>query len=166
MSDVPEGAQISDDGQWWWDGENWQPIDPGGGGGWGDGGGDGGGGDGGGGEQPAPAFDFDNNGLLVSAENSPVYSEGEPLKVSFSVCNVGTGPGSAHVTLYIDGSDTGIVWDSPELQPGYCTAPDDGYLHDVPAQTEGRHLFEIFADPAGPNGGRTSNDIDVGPPEG
>jgi len=26
MSNVPEGAQLSDDGQWWWDGENWQPV--------------------------------------------------------------------------------------------------------------------------------------------
>lgn len=26
MSNVPEGAQLSDDGQWWWDGENWQLV--------------------------------------------------------------------------------------------------------------------------------------------
>jgi hypothetical protein len=26
MSNVPEGAQISEDGQWWWDGENWQQV--------------------------------------------------------------------------------------------------------------------------------------------
>ena len=26
MSNVPEGAQLSDDQQWWWDGENWQPV--------------------------------------------------------------------------------------------------------------------------------------------
>jgi hypothetical protein len=26
MSNVPEGAQLSDDGQWWWDGENWQAV--------------------------------------------------------------------------------------------------------------------------------------------
>jgi hypothetical protein len=26
MTDVPEGAQLSEDGQWWWDGEQWQPV--------------------------------------------------------------------------------------------------------------------------------------------
>lgn len=28
MSSAPEGAQLSDDGQWWWDGEAWQPVSP------------------------------------------------------------------------------------------------------------------------------------------
>ena len=85
MSNPPDGAQISDDGQWWWDGEQWQPIE----------GGDSDSGGGDGGEQGAPAFDFDNNGLLISPENSPVESEGEPLKASFAVCNTGTAAGSA-----------------------------------------------------------------------
>ena len=26
MAEVPEGAQLSDDGQWWWDGQDWQPV--------------------------------------------------------------------------------------------------------------------------------------------
>ena len=26
MTDVPEGAQLSEDGQWWWDGQEWQPV--------------------------------------------------------------------------------------------------------------------------------------------
>jgi hypothetical protein len=30
MSNVPEGAQMSDDGQWWWDGSNWQAVEGGG----------------------------------------------------------------------------------------------------------------------------------------
>lgn len=160
MSNVPEGAQLSDDGQWWWDEANqtWNPVE----------GGDSGyrdGGSGGPGEQGAPAFDFDQNGLLISPEHSPVESANEPLKASFSVCNTGTAAGSAHVTLWIDGTDSGISWDSPELQTGQCTAPADGYIHDIPGQTEGRHKFEVFADPPGPYGGWTSNEIDVGPPE-
>lgn len=27
MSNIPEGAQVSDDGQWWWDGTDWQPVE-------------------------------------------------------------------------------------------------------------------------------------------
>jgi hypothetical protein len=26
MSNVPPGAQVSDDGNWWWDGSQWQPV--------------------------------------------------------------------------------------------------------------------------------------------
>ena len=31
MSNVPEGAQLSDDGNYWWDGNEWQPVQGGGG---------------------------------------------------------------------------------------------------------------------------------------
>ncbi len=27
MSNVPEGAQLSEDGQWWWDGNEWQAVE-------------------------------------------------------------------------------------------------------------------------------------------
>jgi hypothetical protein len=27
MTEVPEGAQLSDDGQWWWDGQDWRPVE-------------------------------------------------------------------------------------------------------------------------------------------
>jgi hypothetical protein len=35
MSNMPEGAQLSDDGQWWWDEENqqWKAVEGGAGGG-------------------------------------------------------------------------------------------------------------------------------------
>ena len=26
MPDMPEGAQLSEDGQWWWDGTEWQQV--------------------------------------------------------------------------------------------------------------------------------------------
>jgi len=26
MTQVPEGVQLSEDGQWWWDGQDWQPV--------------------------------------------------------------------------------------------------------------------------------------------
>ncbi|HEY7628167.1 MAG TPA: hypothetical protein VH761_13920 [Ilumatobacteraceae bacterium] len=32
MSNVPEGAQLSEDGQWWWDGQQWQAVEGGSGG--------------------------------------------------------------------------------------------------------------------------------------
>jgi hypothetical protein len=27
MSNAPDGAQLSEDGHWWWDGAQWQPVD-------------------------------------------------------------------------------------------------------------------------------------------
>jgi hypothetical protein len=27
MSNAPDGAQLSEDGQWWWDGTQWQAVD-------------------------------------------------------------------------------------------------------------------------------------------
>jgi hypothetical protein len=27
MAEVPDGAQYSEDGKWWWDGENWQAVE-------------------------------------------------------------------------------------------------------------------------------------------
>ncbi|MEO5724993.1 MAG: hypothetical protein ABIQ39_13390 [Ilumatobacteraceae bacterium] len=29
MSNVPEGAQLSDDGQWYWDGSEWKAVEGG-----------------------------------------------------------------------------------------------------------------------------------------
>jgi hypothetical protein len=156
MSNVPEGAQLSEDGQWWWDGSNWQPVE-------------GQGGDGGGGQGDAGAavFDFDGTGIRIDPENSPVASAGEPLKAGFAVCNTGTAAGQCTVRIYIDGQDSGVTWQSPWLEPGQCTAPDgDGYVHGLPGQTEGRHDFEGYADPPGPGGGSSGvNNIDVGPAE-
>ena len=98
--------------------------------------------------------------------DSPVPSDGEALKAAFAVCNTGTAAGSAHVTIQIDGQDSGVTWDSPEIQPGDCATPEgDGYVHGLPAQSEGSHLFEGSATPAGQNGGYASNQIDVGAAE-
>lgn len=153
MSNVPEGAQLSEDGQWWWDGENWQPVE---------------GGEGGeGGEQGEAAFDFDGTGIRIDAENSPVPSAGEELKAGFAICNTGTAAGQCNVLFEIDGQDTGLYWQSPWLEPGQCSAPEgDGYFHGLPAQDEGRHDFEGVCDIPGPGGGRSGvNNIDVGPAE-
>jgi hypothetical protein len=118
-------------------------------------------------EGGAAAFDFDGTGVRIDPESSPVPSADEPLKAAFAVCNTGTAPGSAHVTIEVDGQDSGVSWDSPPLDPGQCTAPDgDGYVHGIPGQSEGSHSFEAVADPAGPDGGRSGvNTIDIGPAE-
>ena len=119
------------------------------------------------GSDGAAAFDFDGTGIRIDAEDSPVASEGEPLKAAFAVCNSGTAAGSAHVTIEVDGQDSGTSWDSPELQPGECAAPDgDGYVHGLSPQSEGEHTFEAVADPAGAGGGRSGvNTVDIGPAE-
>lgn len=111
------------------------------------------------------AFDFDQNGVRIDAEDSPVPSANEPLKAAFAVCNTGTAAGSAHVTIEVDGQDAGVSWDSPELQPGECASPDgDGYVHGIAGQSEDSHEFEAVADPAGQGGGRSGvNTIDLGP---
>lgn len=161
MSNVPDGAQLSDDGQWWWDGNQWQAVEMSGAG-----------------TTPSdaegsgatpsaaegsPSFDFDSSGLRIDAETSPVPSAGEALKAAFGVCNMGTAGGQCHVTLTIDGADAGVTWDSPWLEPGQCAAPDgDGYVHGLPAQGEGSHTFESSASPPGPFGGTATNKIDIG----
>lgn len=144
-SNVPEGATLSDDGRYWWDGTSWVEV--------GDGSAQAG----------TAAFDFDWNGVRIDAETSPVPSEGEALKAAFNVCNTGSGAGTCTVTIRVDGQDAGVSWDSPMLAPGQCTAPDgDGYVHGIPSQTEGEHLFEAMAQPPGSGGGRAENRISVG----
>lgn len=172
MSNVPEGAQLSEDGQYWWDGSEWQLVEGGEGGGGGDhleaeypeggrGGGEGEGGDG------EAGFDFAGNGLVIDPVSMGTPSEGEELKAGFYVINSGTAAGSCVVTVYVDGQDVGVTWDSPWLEPGQGAAPDgDGYVPGIPGQAEGTHDFEVSADPPGQDGGRTGNyGLSVGAPE-
>lgn len=138
---VPENAQLSEDGLWWWDEEisDWRQVEAG--------------------EAEAagePAFDFDWNGVVFNEIDMGVAQAGEELKVAFAVVNTGTAPGSAHVVIYLD--DQPIVeWDSPWTQPGDSAAPDgDGYIGGIPPQEPGDHKVEGVATPPGPgNGGRT-----------
>jgi hypothetical protein len=151
MADMPEGAQLSEDGHYWWDGYEWHAVSAEVDGG------------GGGGDAGAAAFSFDPNGLRIDAENSPVPSANEALKATFTVINVGTAAGTCHVTIYVDGQDTGVTWDSGPLRPGDAQSPDgDGYVRGIAAQTEGRHKFEAYTDPPGPgDSGKASYEIDV-----
>jgi hypothetical protein len=166
MSDVPDGAQLSEDGQWWWDGGQWQPV---GGQGSGDGGQGGGqpGGDEDGGQKGEPAFDFViNDHLGIEPESGEVATANAPLKAAFTVCNTGTAAGSAHVVIFVNGSDSGIVWDSPTVEPGQYATPDgDGSVKGIPGQSEGEHKFEMWVTPVGSGAVNTITTLEIGPPE-
>src|SRR2546423_14830689 len=119
MSPVPEGAQLSPDGYYWWDdaGQQWQPVD---------------GQDGGTGAQAgqgAAAFAFDGllNQLGVSDENDgPFPVANAQTKVSFgAVWNVGTAAGVATVHVLVGGNEA-PTWTSPPLDSPHAPQPDDG----------------------------------------
>ena len=160
MSNVPEGAQISDDGQWWWDGNDWQQIldsvddtlPPDDGISSGD-------------EpqaEPEAIFDFDVGGIRIDAEDSPVPSAGEELKVAFGYCNVGNADGAPTLILRIDDVDQDIDWDAPWCEAQTCRPPDgDGYVHGIAPLDEGDHFFEAWLEPGGENS-YTSNNIHIG----
>jgi hypothetical protein len=57
---VPEGAQLSDDGNYWWDGSEWQPT--------GNAGGDAGGDNGGGGDGAGLADALAQQGIAIAPE--------------------------------------------------------------------------------------------------
>ena len=70
------------------------------------------------------------------------------------------------VTIDVDGSDSGIAWQSPWLEAGQCATPDgDGYVRGIPAQSEGEHRFTAHAEPPGSNGGTTTNTVNIGAAE-
>jgi hypothetical protein len=149
---MPPDARLSEDGQWWWDetAQDWRTVEL----------------QGGGGEatsQGQPGFDFDQNGVRIDAEDGGVPSAGDELKAAFTVYNTGTAAGNAHVVVDADGSDSGVEWDSPWLEPGQSASPDgDGYVHGIPAQSGGWHTFEAVATPPGQGGGRSGpNEISL-----
>jgi hypothetical protein len=151
MANVPEGATLSDDGQYWWDADNetWQPVEGG------EGGGDAG----------QPGFDF-IQGIRIDPVSMGTPSANEELKAAFQIVNSGPVAGQCVVMIYVDGQDVGVYWDSPWLEPGQDAVPDgDGYVAGIPGQSEGEHDFEGFANPPGPGGGSSGvNRINIGSP--
>jgi hypothetical protein len=138
-SGMPPGAQVSEDGQWWWDdgAQQWQPVQ--------DAGGSGGGGHG------AAAFSFTDHGIVdqigVSDEaGDPVVAADRDTKVSVTIFNVGTAPGSATVTVTVDGNDV-QTWQSDEVQPGHQAMPSDGFIHNCGAYPAGSHDFAARVEP-------------------
>jgi|tagenome__1003787_1003787.scaffolds.fasta_scaffold20765418_2 hypothetical protein len=144
---MPAGAQMSEDGQWWWDETNqqWQAVQPG------EADGQGLGGDAGAGQAGAAAFSFALGGVVnqigVSDEaGDPVPAADRDTKVSVTIFNVGTAAGSATVTVTVDGNDV-QTWPSEMVQPGDQAMPGDGFIHNCGAYPAGSHDFAARVEP-------------------
>jgi hypothetical protein len=158
---MPEGAQVSPDGQWWWDegAQAWQPMAGGAAGAHGDAGTH---------EQPQPEFIFDTNGLWVgpddtdNPDNHAVLHHDAGTQVSFLVWNIGPGAGAATVTISVD--DTEVqTWVSGDVAPNQSAGIDgDGFVHGCGRHPAGQHVFRARATPGHPGGGDdTTNDVDI-----
>lgn len=184
MSDVPDGAQLSDDGQWWWDDANqsWQAVSGGGGGDTGSGGDDygeyteedvdgglsenftedpGQWGDGGGdaGGKGAGGFEFQLQGLLVSnAEGYGEEYDDDVLVANFGVVNVGTADAVPYVELFHDGQSIGTWQAEQAFPPGYG---EPGRIDGLGPFAAGDHEFVAKASPPGPAGGQSTCQLKV-----
>lgn len=156
MSGVPEGAQLSEDGYYWWDGAAWQPVNQHGA--------DGGAGDGDAGQQTAE-FAIES-GLFVSPDdldnpdNHVVLHHDAGTKVSFTLRNYGHGAGSATVTVYVDDQQV-QTWTSGSIEAGAAGGPDDGYVHGCGRYATGQHVFRIVVTPGVSGHDSTTNTVDI-----
>jgi hypothetical protein len=159
MAAVPEGAQLSEDGQWWWDGTQWQAVDQ-------QDGGQDGGGQGGDAGQATAEFAFDNNGVLVSPDdldnpdNHVVLHHDAGTKVSFAIWNMGQAAGTATVTVYVDDQEV-QTWTSGSIAPGTSGGPDDGYIHGCGRYPAGQHVFRVVVTPGHSGQDSTTNSVDI-----
>ena len=150
MTAIPHDAQLSEDGNWWWDGHQWQPVGP----------------QDGGQEQGSAAFGFDTTGVLVSPDetdnpdNHVVLHHDAGTQVSFVVWNLGTQPDVATVTVYVDDVEV-QTWTSGTTPPGGAAGPDDGYVHGCGRHPEGRHVFRVLVTPGQPGYDTTTNEVDI-----
>jgi hypothetical protein len=151
---MPEGAQLSEDGNWWWDGSDWKPVA----GGEGDGGSD----------KPSAEFIFDTNGVWVepdstdNPDNHVILHHDAGTQVNFIVWNVGAGAGSATVTVYVDDQEV-QTWMSGEVEPrGSAGVDGDGFVHSCGRYPAGRHVFRVVVTPGHSGGGdSTTNEVDI-----
>ena len=155
MTDIPQDAPRSDDGQWWWDGANWQPVSDAGGGQQG--------GQGSGGDAGAAEFAFDNNGLIVQVDQSDnpdnhvVPHTNAGTEAVFTVCNTGTAPGTASVTIYVDDQQV-QTWTSGSIEAGQCQGAN---VSGCGRYTAGSHTFRAIVTPGHAGNDDTSNSIDI-----
>jgi hypothetical protein len=161
---MPDGAQMSPDGNYWWDEANqqWQLVDNQGGG---TGAGGSGGSGGGGGGQGAAAFAFNEPAQLgVSDENDgPMPTANNQTKVSFgAVWNIGTVAGTPTVHVLVDDNEV-QTWSPPQdIQPQQSAQPDDGFVHNCGTYPVGRHRFVARLDnTADGHPSEVSNEVDL-----
>lgn len=153
MSDIPQDAPRSEDGQWWWDGAQWQPVSAGGQQG----------GQTGGGDAGAAAFGFDNNGLIVQVDQSDnpdnhvVLNENAGTEAVFTVCNMGTAAGTATVTIYVDDQQV-QTWTSGQIEAGQCEGANVSGCGRHPA---GSHTFRAVVTPGHSGNDDVSNTVDI-----
>jgi hypothetical protein len=150
---MPEGAQLSPDGNYWWDGNEWQPVAGGGGqAAGGQSGYDSGQGDGG--ANAAAAFALGGHGIVaqlgVSDEaDDPMPAADRDTKVSFTVVNMGTAAGVATVHIFVDDVEVqSSPWTSQSIEPGQSAQPDDAFFHHCGSYPAGSHTFKATVEPA------------------
>jgi hypothetical protein len=154
---MPEGAHVSEDGNYWWDGANWQPTASGAAA---NAGADAG--------AATAEFIFDTNGVWVepdsadNPDNHVVLHHDAGTQVSFLVWNVGAGKGAATVTIYVDDQQV-QTWTSGEVGPNQSAGIDgDGFVHGCGRHATGSHVFRAIVTPGHTGGGDdTTNTVDI-----
>ena len=164
---TPASGQLSDDGQWQWDGTQWQPAQSGNqnalatGGSPGSGGTQGGGGTQG--DAGAAEFGFDNNGLIVQVDQSDnpdnhvVLNANAGTEAVFTVCNMGTASGTATVTIYVDDQQV-QTWTSGDIAAGQCEGANVSGCGRHPA---GSHAFRAVVTPGHSGNDEATNNVDI-----
>ncbi len=155
MAQIPADAQRSEDGQWWWDGSQWQPV-----------GSPAGADAGAGGDASAAtaAFAFDNNGLGIQADpadnpdNHNVPHRDAGNQAIFTVCNTGSAAGTATVTFEVDGQPTEATWTSGTIEAGQCDGANVSGLGRFGA---GSHTFRAVVTPGAAGGSEATNTTDI-----
>ena len=158
----PSSGQLSDDGQWQWDGSQWQPVQAGNQNALATGGTAGGAG-GAAGDAGAAEFGFDNNGLIVQVDQSDnpdnhvVLNANAGTEAVFTVCNMGTASGTATVTIYVDDQQV-QTWTSGDIPAGQCEGANVSGCGRHPA---GSHTFRAVVTPGHSGNDEATNNVDI-----
>jgi hypothetical protein len=179
VTDIPQDAPRSEDGQWWWDGAQWQPVTDAGQGQQGAQAGAAGGAAadagaavgagaaadaGAAGAAGAGEFGFDNNGLIVQVDQSDNPDNHVVLHVDagteavFMVCNMGTAQGIATVTIYVDDQQV-QTWTSGTVAAGDC---ESASVSGCGRYGAGSHTFRAIVTPGHSGNDDTTNTVDIG----
>jgi hypothetical protein len=162
VTDIPQDAPRSEDGQWWWDGAQWQPVTDAGQGQ--QQGGQPGGGGGTPGDAGAAEFGFDNNGLIVQVDQSDNPDNHVVLHVDagteavFTVCNMGPAQGTATVTIHVDDQQV-QTWTSGTVAAGQCEGAN---VSGCGRYGAGSHTVRAIVTPGHPGNDDTTNTVDIG----